>query len=150
MASLTMVGLIYQMQKRDDEAKRAFERVVALEPKAPIAANNLAWIYAETGGNLDVALQHAQAAYGAAPNSATTADTLGWIYLKKELYPFAIKTFVRAVELDPRNPALHYHLGLAYARSGEAGRAKTALETALRLKSDFEGAADASKVLASL
>ena len=58
-----MVGLIYQMQKRTDEARQAFERVVALDPKAPIAANNLAWIYAENGGNLDVALQHAQAAH---------------------------------------------------------------------------------------
>ena len=79
-----------------------------------------------------------------------TADTLGWIYLKKELYPFAIRTLGTAVELDPKNPTLHYHLGLAYARSGDAGRARTTLETALRLKSDFEGAADASKVLAGL
>ena len=136
-----MVGLIYQMQKRNDEARQAFERAVALDPKAPIAANNLAWIYAESGGNLDVALQHAQAAYAASPNSATTADTLGWIYLKKELYPFAIKTLGRAVELDPSNPTLHYHLGLAYARSGDAGtcqdhaRNGAALEVRFRRRS---------------
>jgi Flp pilus assembly protein TadD len=145
-----MVGLIHQMQKRTGEAQRAFERVVVIDPKAPIAANNLAWIYAENGGNLDVALQHAQAAHAATPNSATTADTLGWIYLKKELYPFAIKTLGRAVELDPKNPTLHYHLGLAFARSGDVERARVTLETALRLKSDFDGATDASKVLAGL
>jgi len=150
VSSLTMVGLIFQMQKRTDEAQKTFERVVALDPKAAIAANNLAWIYAENGGNLDVAMQYAQTAYAATPDSAATADTLGWIYLKKELYPFAIKTLGRAVELDPKNPTLHYHLGLAYARSGDAGRARTTLETALRLQSDFDGAADASKVLAGL
>jgi tetratricopeptide (TPR) repeat protein len=150
VAALTMVALTYQMQNRTDEARRAFERVLTYDPNAPVAANNLAWIYAENGGNLDVALQLAQAAHAATPDSADTADTLGWIYLKKELYPLAIATLGRAAERDPKNPTFQYHLGLAYARSGDAGRAKARLEAALRLQPGFDGASEARRVLAGL
>jgi Flp pilus assembly protein TadD len=45
---------------------------------------------------------------------------------------------------------VHYHLGLAYAKAGEKVRARGALEQALKLKKDFDGAADARKVLATL
>jgi tetratricopeptide (TPR) repeat protein len=145
-----MIGLIHQMQNRTKEARTVFERVLAVDPKAPIAANNLAWIYAENGGNMDVALQLAQTALAAAPDSAETADTLGWIYLKKELYSLAIKALDRAIELDAKNPTFQYHLGLAYARSGDIQRARARLEAALRLRPDFDGAVDARRVLAGL
>jgi Flp pilus assembly protein TadD len=148
--ALTMVGLIYEMQQRTDDARQAFEQVLSLDPNASVAANNLAWIYAENGGNLDVALQLAKTAQAALPNSAETSDTLGWVYLKKEIYGLSIATFRRAVEVAPTNPKFQYHLGLAYARSGDKDRAKTTLQTALGLKSDFDGAQDAKRVLAGL
>ena len=150
IGSLTMVALIYEMQNRTDDARKAFEQVLALDPKASVAANNLAWIYAENGGNLDVAMQLAQTAQAALPDSGETSDTLGWVYLKKEIYGLSITTLRRAVELEPKNPKFHYHLGLAYARSGDAQRAKSTLQTALQLRPDFDGADDAKRVLATL
>jgi Flp pilus assembly protein TadD len=150
VAALTMVALIYQMQKRTDDARRVFEQVLAFDPKASVAANNLAWIYAENGGNMDVALQLGKTAQAALPDSAEASDTLGWVYLKKELYGLSITTFRRAIELAPKNPTFHYHLGLAYARSGDKDRARSTLQTALRLKSDFDGATDAKRVLEGL
>ncbi len=150
LTSLTMVGLIYELQNRTNDAKQAFEQVLAIDPKSSIAANNLAWIYAENGGNLDIALQLAQTAQATMPDSAEAADTLGWIYLKKELYGLSISTLQRAVDREPKNPSFQYHLGLAYARNGDAARAKTILQAALKLGSNFDGAADASKVLAGL
>jgi Flp pilus assembly protein TadD len=148
--ALTMVGLIYEMQQRTDDARKVFEQVLSLDPNATVAANNLAWIYAENGGNLDVALQLAKVAQAALPDSPETSDTLGWVYLKKEIYDLSISTFRRAVEVAPTNAKFQYHLGLAYARSGDKNRAKTTLQTALRLKSDFDGAADAKRVLDGL
>jgi Flp pilus assembly protein TadD len=150
VAALTMVALIYQMQNRTDDATRVFEQVMAFDPKASVAANNLAWIYAENGGNMDVALQLAKTAQAALPDSAEASDTLGWVYLKKELYGLSITTFRRAVELAPKNPTFHYHLGLAYARNGDNVRAKSTLQTALRLRPDFDGATDANRLLAGL
>ena len=59
--------------------------VLAASPRAIVAANNLAWLYAENGGNLDVALSLAQTASQQAPDDPKVNDTLGWIFYKKSL-----------------------------------------------------------------
>jgi tetratricopeptide (TPR) repeat protein len=150
VAALTMVGLICELQNRPDAARRVFEQVIGLDPNAPVAANNLAWIYAEHGGDLDAALQLAHRARTALPESGETHDTLGWIYLKKELFGPSISAFLEAVEREPTNPTFQYHLGLAYARSGDQDRARQALQAALRLRPEFDGANEARRVLAGL
>ena len=50
----------------------------------------------------------------------------------------------------PSNPLYHYHLGLAYAKQGDHDRARAALQRALKLKPDFNGAEDARAQLAAL
>jgi Flp pilus assembly protein TadD len=115
-----------------------------------VAANNLAWIYAQSGGNLDVALQLAETATRKLPDSPEVSDTLGFIYYKKGLFPQAIRVLNSAVEKDGKNPGFHYHLGLALAKSGDKAGATEHLTRALSLKPDFEGAADARELLKTL
>jgi Tfp pilus assembly protein PilF len=45
---------------------------------------------------------------------------------------------------------VHYHLGVAYSQAKQIEKAKKSLRQALAMKKDFEGAADARKVLAEL
>ena len=80
-----MVGMLLYMQGKLDDAKAAYEKVLAIDPKSPAAANNLAQIYVDRNENLDVALQLAQTAKAGLPNSHEVDDTLGWIYYKKGL-----------------------------------------------------------------
>jgi tetratricopeptide (TPR) repeat protein len=54
------------------------------------------------------------------------------------------------VGLNPENALYHYHLGLAYEKSGDRARAARHLARALALNTDFEGASDARALLASL
>lgn len=147
---LTMAGMILSIQNRPDEARKRYEQVIAIDPQSPVAANNLAWTYAETGGNLDVALQLARTAVSKAPNQPSFNDTLGWIYYKKGLNDLAISSLKQSVASDPRNPDYLFHLGLAYARKGDKSNAQKTLEQALNLKSDFPGADEARKVLKSV
>lgn len=135
---------------RRAEAKARYQKVMDLDSNAAVAANNLAWLQAEDGDNLDVALQLAQTAVARLPKYAEVNDTLGFVYLKKGLYPQAIKAFEHSVELDPRNPIYRYHLGLSYARSGDAAQARESLGSALKLSPSFDGAEDARAMLASL
>ena len=93
VAALTLAGIILQAQGKQSEAKAKFERVMQVDSSSPVAANNLAWMMAESGGNLDVALQLAQTAQRGLPNSAEVADTLGFVYYKKDLFPQAIQAF---------------------------------------------------------
>ena len=78
------------------------------------------------------------------------SDTLGWIYYKKNMMPQAITALRDSIDRSPKNPLFHYHLGLAYIRSGDRSKAKTTLEEALRLGANFPGADDARKQLSTL
>jgi tetratricopeptide (TPR) repeat protein len=150
VAPLTFAGVILLAQGKTSEAQDRFERALQVDPTAAVAANNLAWIYSESGRNLDIALQLAQTAHRKLPDTPEVADTLGFIYYKKNLLPQAIQSLNAAVDKDPTKAGYHYHLGLAMAKSGNAAGAKEHLTTALNLKRDFQGAADARTVLQSL
>lgn len=141
----TTIGMLLQMQGQIDEARNAFERVIEIDAKAAVAANNLAWIYAEHGGNLDIALQLAQTAKAGLPSQPAVNDTLGWVQHKKGLSSIAIGPLEEAVAGEPRNALYHYHLGLAYAGAGDAARARAAFEEARQLQPDLPGLADALK-----
>jgi tetratricopeptide (TPR) repeat protein len=148
--SLTMVGMIQQSRNLSKEARATYEQVLQHDPQAAVAANNLAWLYAEDGVNLDLALQLAQTAKAGLPKNAETSDTLGWILYRKGLLSPAIREFEEAAQHDPLNPIYQYHLGMAYAKNGNRDGARRALEAALRLSSDFSGSNEARTMLASL
>jgi putative PEP-CTERM system TPR-repeat lipoprotein len=148
--AMTMVGVILEIQGKPQEARKVYERVVEADPKAGVAANNLAWIYAESGENLDVALKLAQSAKSTITTNAQVSDTLGWIYFKKGLTTLAISTLREAASQQGVSAAVHYHLGLAYAKNGDVPAARKSLEQALALNPSFSGAADAKQVLATL
>jgi Flp pilus assembly protein TadD len=146
----TKAGLILQAQGKEDEARRRYERRVDVEPRAAVASNNLAWMYASRGEQLDRALALAQAAKTELPDHPHVNDTLGYVYIKRQLPALAIPLLRLAIQRDPGNPAIHYHLGLAYSQTGDKTAARKALEEALRLKPDFDAAEDARKLLQSL
>jgi len=150
IAAQTMVAIILEAQNRPAEAQSRYEQILSASPRAVVAANNLASLYAERGGNLDVALGLAQTALEQAPDDPEVNDTLGWISYKKDLTVKAIAALERSVEKDSTNPVHYYHLGLAYAKHGDPAKAKRSLERALALKPDFDGSLDARKVVASV
>jgi tetratricopeptide (TPR) repeat protein len=150
VAALTLAGIILQAQGRDAEARARFERVMGIDPSAPVAANNLAWTYAEHGENLDVALQLAQTALRGLPDSAEISNTLGYVYYRKGLFTMAIPPLKASADKDPASPMYQLHLGLAYAKTGDTAKAKQALERALSMKPDIVGADEARTVLDAL
>ena len=79
----TMAALILQAQGKDEEARRRYERLVEANPRAAVASNNLAWMYASRGEQLDRALQLAQAAKAELPDHPEVNDTLGFVYLEE-------------------------------------------------------------------
>jgi tetratricopeptide (TPR) repeat protein len=154
----TMVGILLELQGKRAEARKQYEEVLAMDPRAAVAANNLACIYVDSGGNLDIAQQLAQSAKAMLPNVPQVNDTLGWIFYKKGLTSLAVEPLRLAVDQDkdpknPRfqkNPAYQFHLGMALAKSGKNAEARTALQAALALKQPFAGEDEARKTLASL
>ena len=150
VAAHTMVATLLDAQQKTEEARKRYEQVLAIDADAPVAANNLAWIYADRGENLDLALQLAQTAVRQLPDNPDVTDTLGWVYYKKDLASLAVPPLESAVKKNPENATYQYHLGLAYAKIGDKQNAKKSLEQALKLKGDFVGADEARRVLAGL
>jgi tetratricopeptide (TPR) repeat protein len=147
----TMMGLLSEAENDVPKAIEWYQKAVQIEWRAAaVAANNLAWIYASHETNMDLAIQLAESATAAMPAQPEFQDTLGWVYYKKQISTMAIRALKRAVDLDPRNPVHQYHLGMAYALEGQDKIARKTLQTALRLSTDFDGADEARKVIATL
>ena len=117
---------------------------------AIVAATFITYVRARDEANVLFDLQLAQTAKAQLSDQPDINDTLGWVYMKKDLASLAIPPFRISVEKAPNNPSYHYHLGLAYAKTGNVEGARKSLETAIKLKPDFEGADDARRTLASL
>ena len=146
----TMVGVILETQGKSAEAKRWYEETVATTDDAPIAANNLAFIYAQEGRNLDIALQLASAAKQKMPDSADVDDTIGWIYYKKDLPALAVAPLEESLKKRPDNAEVLMHLGLTHAKLGDKAKAREALEKSLKLNPQLPGSDDARRTLATV
>ena len=145
-----LLGQLLVLERRHDEAKSEYRKAMEKDPGAVVAANNLAWLYAEAGEHMDEALQLAQMAKARSPDSASIADTLGWVYLKKGLHTSALAEFKSAVARQPTNAVFQYHLGMAYVKNGDYRLGREALESAVKLAPDAAEGAQARAALATL
>jgi len=158
----TLIGMLEYQRKNYDAAIESYRKALEKDPNAVIAANNLAWVYAETNkGNLDEAVRLAQGAVQKNPNMAGFIDTLGWVYYKKNLPSAAVEQFRKAVSINETqaratnttpSAAYHYHLAIALKEQGDKEESRREMETAIRLseKAPFPEIEDAKKVLATL
>ena len=151
IGALTMSGLILQALGRPDLARDRYEQAVRIDVRAAaVAANNLAWMYADDGERLPEALRLAHAAADALPEAPEVWDTLGWVYFRNDLPVMALTPLTRAVERSPKNATYHYHLGMALAKAGDPARGRAALARALELSGDAEWRDEARRILSEL
>ena len=99
----------------------------------------MAFLLADTGGDLDKALALAQKALTQRPEEGPVLDTVGWIYYKKGDAAKAIEYLERARAKSPDDPTVNYHLGMAYAKAGKKDAAKEYLKKALAAGREFPG-----------
>ena len=138
---------IYESEGNWEEAKKLCERAREIDPDSPLVANNLAYLYLEHGGDVNVALSLAQAAKRKMPDSPGAADTLGWAYYKLGSPQSAVVHLRECARKAPTNPVYQYHLGMAYMAAGHVDSAKQSLQQALRDNPDFAYAAMARATL---
>ena len=106
-----------------------------------MAANNLAFLYADEGGNLDLALQLAQTAKQHLPNSAEVDDTLGWVYYKKGCLVLRCRHSSEPHK-PPRNGQTTITISAWHMRRmDQKAQAKAAFHAALKINPALPGAA---------
>jgi tetratricopeptide (TPR) repeat protein len=129
----TLIGMLEDSRGNRGEAEKAYRKALELAPETAIAANNLAWLIADTQGNLDEALQLATMAVSKNQSVPGYYDTLGWVYLKKGLTSTAVGHLRKAVAIEEANarkagtapnPGYRERLGMALARAGDKSLAR--------------------------
>ena len=148
--SLLQLGLLMDGTGRREQAKPIYEQILKIQPDHPIALNNLAFIKAEEGVDLDAALTMAQRARQKLPGSLDIMDTLGWIYIKKNLSDDAVRTFRELNQTDPNRASFHMHYGMALLQKGDKPSARKELETAIRFNPSKDEAGKIRELLAAL
>jgi tetratricopeptide (TPR) repeat protein len=128
---LSTLALSLESAGRMSEAKQAYEDALKLDPNNGVAMNNLAFLMADSGGDLDLALKYAQRAKQMMPAVPEVSDTLGMIYLRKNLSDDAIDIFQGLVTKNDR-ATFRYHLGMALSQKGDKPRALEQLHRALQ------------------
>ncbi len=145
-----LMGSAYEQKADIPNATRAYEKALSLNPRFVPAANNLAYLYSERGGDQEKALQLAQAAREAAPEDPQIADTLGRILYKRGVYQRAVALLQESADKLPGNPEVQYHLGMAAHKTGDKETARKALAAAVNSPTAFPGKDEASALLAEL
>ncbi len=147
-----LAGEMYESQHDVANAKSMYQKALEIQPDNPLAANNLAYVMLEQGGNVDIALAKAQTARRGMPESSNAADTLGWAYFQKGVYQSAISLFQESLRLNEKrgaadDPTVHYHLGLAYQKANQPAQARQQMERVLKINPNN---GDARKALSEL
>ena len=135
---------------RPSEAIAQYRAALALQPGNPLLLNNLAHLLAETGGNLEEALELARRAVREFPDHPALMDTLGWVSLKKGMPDTALATFHALCRKYPNEPLYRYHLGAALVAKGDSARARAELLEALNRRPAGPTEGSIKKLLASL
>jgi tetratricopeptide (TPR) repeat protein len=149
MANLQL-GMTYESAGMHRESVPFYENVLKANGNNPVALNNLAYLLAEDGRDLDRALTYASRAKQQLPNDDNVSDTLGWVYMKKKLADNALTIFKDLVKRNPTNAQYRYHLGMALFLKGDMPGAKQALQSALTLKPDVADEPKIKEMLAKL
>jgi len=147
--ALLQIAEIHDQLKEYDLSRQAYEKLLAIEPKALAAINNLACLYSEHLNKLDQAYELAEKGRKLYPQEPHAADTLGWVLYKRGDYPRALALLRESQEKLPADGEINYHLGMAHYMLGEEESARLSLRFALS-KNDFEATNEARRCLKTL
>jgi tetratricopeptide (TPR) repeat protein len=147
---LMVLGILHEQQKQFPRAMARYEEALQVNANFAPAANNLAWLLLEHAGDQERALAYAERAWKAAPSDPHFADTLGWVYFKKQMYPKAVGLLKEAVDQLPENATILYHYGMAQYWNDNNDEARKSLKKFLTLSPSDPHAIEARKVLAAL
>ena len=122
------LAIAYEQNDRRADAITAYEKAISLNNDLAMAKNNLAYLIAESGGDLDRALELAQQAKEQLPDDGNASDTLGWVMLKRGVPSAAIGYLEEARARFPADAfeiqgTVRNHLAEAYERNQETEKA---------------------------
>lgn len=142
---------LYQQTGKTDDTIREYEEALKQDPESKLLANNLAMLlvsYREDKKSIERAAQLVEPL--SRTDNAAYLDTLGWVRYKRGEYDSAIRALEQAISQVPKEPILHYHLGMAYFSKGDKTQARKHLEHAVSTSGNYHGRNEARATLQKL
>jgi predicted Zn-dependent protease len=112
------------------QAIEHYKVLLARQPSNALALNNMAWAMHEAKD--PAALQTAEKALAAAPESPAVMDTAGVILVAAGKTERGIELLRKAVAAAPQAPALRLHLAEALIGNGDKAGARAEIDTVLK------------------
>lgn len=140
-------GSLLQRLGRNDEAAQAYQAALKVNPRLAPAYNNLAWMAAESGRNLEQAEKWGGKAVELEPKIADFHDTLAWVYRARGKLKEAEESLQRATAMKPVPVSAFYHLGMVREEMGKTKEAVALYQKTLALDKAHQGASQALRRL---
>lgn len=140
----------YLQGGQSEKAIESYEKVLEQKEDFLPAMNNLAYLYTEENKNLDRALELANEVARKLPDNPDVTDTLGWIYVMKNMYSQAEPYLQIAISAKPDNPTIIYHMGMLRFGQRNTQDAEKLLKNAIQKGISGNELAQANEALADL
>jgi tetratricopeptide (TPR) repeat protein len=127
------LGSAYDRAGDHAAAEKSFLELLQKTPEHAPTLNYLGYMWAESGTNLDRAVEMLKRAVAQEPANGAYVDSLGWAYFRQGKLDLAEKLLTDATKLLPRDPTVQQHLGDVLARRGQLVRALDVYRAALKL-----------------
>jgi tetratricopeptide (TPR) repeat protein len=123
-------------QERTAEAEEWLEQVLDEFPENIGAMNDLGYLWADGGKNLQRALGMIQKAVEAEPENIAYLDSLGWILYRVGRYDDAVRELEKAAAGDEPDAVILDHLADAYLKAGNKAKALETWRRAIKRLDD--------------
>lgn len=127
---------------KPDEAEVQFRRCILDDPKFPYAYYNLGKLL-KSKGDMQGAIENFEHTVNLMPNFAEGQEQLGLALYERAAQgdlSSAVDKLERAEKLVPKNPRIHYHLGIIYATKSKLDAAEDQFRQALMNEPRFAAA----------
>jgi tetratricopeptide (TPR) repeat protein len=133
------LGNAYLETDRLDDAMKAYEQALNVDPTFTKSLVGLGHALREKGDIVGAIAAHKKAIEGA-PRDSSSYDHLGADYIETNEMNLAIQALKKAIDLGPYNYSAYNNLGFAYSKTGDVSKAVTMYEQSIAIRPDFAAA----------
>ncbi len=144
------LGDIFAATQKEKEAIQSYKKALSIDPGMIDPSLKIAMIYSEKPEKLEEALEFAIKGKVLDPDNPISLDVLGWVYICRGEADMGIPLLEKASEQLPRDPMIHYHLGVGYYNANNLEAAKRSLQIAVQSSQQFKGKKHAREILNKL
>lgn len=131
----SILSNIYVQNGEMRKGEEVLEKILAEDPDDPSVNNDLGYLYADQGKNLEQAEKMIRKAVKAQPKNAAYLDSLGWVLFKLNRIEEAATQLEQASALpEGQDSTIYDHLADCYQKLNKSQKAVEAWKKALKLE----------------